>query len=121
MTALTPILDVLIDLIIMLVEMLVPIIEILLVPLMSQIEFIAELLEMVAPLIEIIGKVLQAILVPAIRVLNFVFDSGEHFSRFLMVLMFITEAGNNTWLIMIAPEECLPTTTFLHLCLPIIE
>lgn len=74
MTALSPILDVLIELIIMLVDMLVPIIKVLLIPLINQIEFIAELLEMVAPLIEIIGKVLQAILIPAIKVLQKVLE-----------------------------------------------
>ena len=74
MTALQPILDVIIDLIVMLVDLLVPILDVILIPLITQIQIFAEILGLLSPLITTLGKVLNAILVPAINVLKTVLD-----------------------------------------------
>lgn len=69
MTALGPILDVIIELVIMLVEILMPILDLILMPLIFQIEMFSQILTALAPLIIILGQVLQMILVPAIKLL----------------------------------------------------
>ena len=74
MTALQPILDVIINLVVMLIDLLVPILDIILMPLIMQVEMFAGILEALAPLITVVGEVLNAILVPAIKVLMFVLE-----------------------------------------------
>ena len=74
MTALEPILDVIIELVVMLVDLLVPILDIILMPFILMITIFAELLGSLMPLITMLGQVLQAILVPAIKVLKTVLD-----------------------------------------------
>lgn len=74
MTALQPILDVIINLVVMLIDLLVPILDIILMPLIMQIGMFAGILEALAPLITVVGEVLNAILVPAIKILMFVLE-----------------------------------------------
>ena len=74
MTALQPILDVIINLVVMLIDLLVPILDIILMPLIMQVEMFAGILEALAPLITVVGEVLNAILVPAIKILMFVLE-----------------------------------------------
>src|SRR5699024_4575974 len=42
----------------------------------------------------------------------------QHFGRCLPVFSFFAEPGNHSWLVMIAPEYCVPGIVFLHSCLP---
>jgi phage-related minor tail protein len=74
MTALQPILDVIINLVVMLIDLLVPILDIILMSLIMQVEMFAEILEALVPLITVVGEVLNAILVPAIKLLMFVLE-----------------------------------------------
>ena len=70
MNALKPILDTVIKIIVRLVDLLVPIIDIILKPFIKQLEFTAMIFEKLAPLIEMVGNVLNAILTPALSMIN---------------------------------------------------
>ncbi|MFH5880879.1 hypothetical protein [Liberiplasma polymorphum] len=70
MDALKPIFDIVIDLIMMLIDLLMPLINIILEPLLMQIELWASLFQTLAPLIQLVGNILQAILVPALKLIQ---------------------------------------------------
>src|SRR5699024_10197639 len=44
--------------------------------------------------------------------------SSQHFCRFLPVLFHISKSGNYPWLVMVAPEYCIPGMMFSHVHLP---
>lgn len=67
MEALKPIFDVIIDLFMMLIELLMPLIDVIMAPLLVQIKLFATLFQALAPLIRLVGNVIQAILVPILK------------------------------------------------------
>ena len=48
-------------------------------------------------------------------------DGSKHFGGFFPVCSFVSEAGYDSWLVVVAPEDCVPCVVLFHSDLPVKE